>query len=964
MRLMLTGIIPLWVLLLLFAAMTALVVFLYRKQSLPRPWSIVLPGLRLLSIALVMLALLQPVASFTHTEHLRGQIPVLVDTSGSMSLADDYPPHRQVDICWEMDLFPRNLRTVGFAKAEKRWSKQEERLEKAETLSRRLRHHVLEKQPWTREFKKDVTQFSNMLKALQKAAAKTADTVERVVKRTGYLAATEKAIPALKGQPTADTSELQTFQLQVDRFGTTAKGLTETLERLRKTITEINKAEVKTPETLVESLDTFTQQVEIFRNTPSVLAHIQITADVCLAAAGIPEVDAGMRHLADMTRSDIARHILSRKPHELVGRLSKRGDVSVFSFDEPMEPVAPHAYSNLVGTLAATRMGSVLHAVLKQYTHRPVAAVVVLSDGNNNAGKPPQAALQLARERKIPVFTVGIGAAEPPHDVAIERVSAPRTVFVDDRLSLNVVVARHGYTDKPIVMTVKKGTNVVAEATLEPGEDARAVIELPFAESESGMHEYEVSAAPFDDEALAHNNCKTFAVRVLEDRIRTLLVDEFPRWESRYASMALKRDKRVDLTTIFIRSTSDGELPVATNAESTVGNDYPASREDLFGYEVLIIGDVDPAHFTTRQLQDLQDFVLVRGGTLITIAGPHHMPSAYSSTPLSRVIPLKRFGAPHTAVIPSPPPEGQALGPAQSGRFPLSLSVSGRHEDAVQIGASTEGSADLWAGLPNLHWVREDTSMSRAAITLAVAESTADSLRKGGEPVIATSYVGLGKTLYMGSDEFWRWRYRARWTYHHRFWGQILLWATMGRTAGTDANVKLMVDRLAYAPDETVLVRARILDDTGAPLQAANASVDVLNEARERIRVLPLMPLENSGGEYRAQLVDLPKGKYTVQPQVPQFADRTLEASVTFDVRDLPTSEYVDLALNETVLAAMSDTYLPFERVLDLVDSIPEIAFTEERRNDRELWDTAFFMILVATLLGLEWWLRKKHKLV
>ena len=82
--------------------------------------------------------------------------------------------------------------------------------------------------------------------------------------------------------------------------------------------------------------------------------------------------------------------------------------------------------------------------------------------------------------------------------------------------------------------------------------------------------------------------------------------------------------------------------------------------------DVLIIGDVDRAHFTTGQLQDLQDFVVVRGGTLITIAGPHHMPSAYSSTPLSRVIPLKRFGTPHTTVLPSPPPEGTAPGPART----------------------------------------------------------------------------------------------------------------------------------------------------------------------------------------------------------------------------------------------------------------------------------------------------------
>ena len=91
MRLMLTGVIPFWFLLLLFAAMSALFVFIYRKQPLPRPWSILLPGLRLLSIALVMLALLQPVASFTHTEHLRGQIPVMI----SIRLAGaGAPPHQ------------------------------------------------------------------------------------------------------------------------------------------------------------------------------------------------------------------------------------------------------------------------------------------------------------------------------------------------------------------------------------------------------------------------------------------------------------------------------------------------------------------------------------------------------------------------------------------------------------------------------------------------------------------------------------------------------------------------------------------------------------------------------------------------------------------------------------------------------------------------------------------------------
>jgi uncharacterized protein YukE len=956
MQLMLTGLIPLWAVLLLFAAISALVVAVYRKQPLARPWSAVLPGLRIMAMALLLLALLQPVASFTHTESLRGQIPVLVDTSGSMSLADEYPPPRQIEICWQLELFARKLRSLGFREAETTWRELASGLEEIERDGGRLRRHLAESKPWTRDFKQEVAKFADLLEALQRKVEKSAARVERVVERSDYLAAT--------GKEKAPRPELQAFQQQLGRFDTTAQGVVKVLGELHDAISEANKAAVKTPALLVAALDRVPPQVEAVRGTPELLAHIQTTADSCLASAGIPAVDAGIERLAEMTRADIAQHILSNEPYNLISRLSKRGEVSVFSFDEVVEPVAAHSYSNLVGSLAATRMGSVLHGVLKHYEHRQVAAVVLLGDGNNNAGKPPRAAMQIARERKIPVFAVAIGAEEPPRDVAIERVTAARTVFVDDRVSLNVVVARHGYTNQPIAMTVTKGTNIVAETTLAAGSDEKAIVDLPFTESEGGMHEYVVTAEALDDEALAHNNSKTFAVRVLEDRIRVLLIDEFPRWESRYANMTLDRDKRVDLTSIFIGSAPGGELPIAEAGGDLSGHAYPAGREELFGYHIQIIGDVDPLHFSAEQMQAMRDFVVERGGTLITVAGPHHMPSAYSATPLAEVIPLKRFGMPHVAVISPAPPAGEDPGPATSGRFPLALSVAGRHEEAVQIGSTDDGSSDLWEGLPNLHWVREDTTMARAATALAVVDRDADVRHKDGAPVIVTSYVGLGKTLYMGSDEFWRWRYRARWTYHHRFWGQIMLWATMGRTAGSDANVKLMVDRLAYAPDEEVVVRARILDDDGTPVEGANASVELLDEEGERIRTVPLMPLENSGGEYRAQLVDLPKGTYKLAPLVPQFVDRNFEAEVTFDVRDLPTSEYVELALNETVLADMSDSVLPFERVLEMVDAIPELAFTEEHRNDRELWDTFPFMLMVAALLGCEWWLRKKYKLV
>ena len=43
-----------------------------------------------------------------------------------------------------------------------------------------------------------------------------------------------------------------------------------------------------------------------------------------------------------------------------------------------------------------------------------LAGVVLLSDGGQNAGAGPEAAIELARENKVPVFVVGLGSDKKP----------------------------------------------------------------------------------------------------------------------------------------------------------------------------------------------------------------------------------------------------------------------------------------------------------------------------------------------------------------------------------------------------------------------------------------------------------------------------------------------------------------------------------------------------------------------
>jgi len=138
----------------------------------------------------------------------------------------------------------------------------------------------------------------------------------------------------------------------------------------------------------------------------------------------------------------------------------------------------------------------------------------------------------------------------------------------------------------------------------------------------------------------------------------------------------------------------------------------------------------------------------------------------------------------------------------------------------------------------------------------------------------------------------------------------------------------------------------------------------ILDAEGTLVRNVQFSPLPNSGGEYRTIVKDLPRGKYRVTPEVAELAGEEIHADYPFEVRDIPTSEYVELALDDTELKAVSTAYRPFLQADELVAQIPKIELAEEHRQDFEVWDSFYLLGAVALLLALEWHWRRKMKLV
>src|SRR4030095_12952922 len=79
---------------------------------------------------------------------------------------------------------------------------------------------------------------------------------------------------------------------------------------------------------------------------------------------------------------------------------------------------------------------------------------------------------------------------------------------------------------------------------------------------------------------------------------------------------------------------------------------FPPTRKDLFQYDVIILGDVEPDKIdefhsrstTSDLLGEIKEFVTLGGG-FIMIAGQLHSPRDYRDTPVADILPVET-GAP------------------------------------------------------------------------------------------------------------------------------------------------------------------------------------------------------------------------------------------------------------------------------------------------------------------------------
>jgi len=659
--------------------------------------------------------------------------------------------------------------------------------------------------------------------------------------------------------------------------------------------------------------------------------------------SALPEDD--LQAVSAVSRLQMANSLLNHPTERVFENMAKTYEVRHFDFAEKLVSIDNRYDGNTPDPGdQATWVGSSLDEALSRFSGQSISAVIILTDGASNGGLEPLEIASRMKERLIPLYPIGLGLAAPP-DIRIDAMLLPETVFVKDKVPVRVQISALGFAGRPADVVLKAAGKEVGNQRIKLI-DGTKFIEFTFQptqKSDATRLEVTVSpAGPGITEAALENNSQARSIRVIDEKIKVLYIEGKPRWEYRYLRRVLLRDHRLDIK--FIMTEGDKEL--AQKSERYLAT-FPIEADKAFKFDLVIIGDVPKNYFTKLQMSRIEQLVRERGGSMLMLAGFSYAPVDYVGTPIAKMLPVRITGDGWSPVgdliYPKPTPEGDLSAVT-------ALEVPSRRNEA------------LWELVKPLFKLPNLDGIKQGATTLL---ELSDKTTRGDYPLIAWQRYGAGKTLYAGTDQLWRLRYKRGDKYHARFWGQTIQFLTLSRLLGGNKRIRLETDRNEYRIGQRVKISANVLDEAYTPVRAESFQVALYRRGPEaRANMVGLVPVPGMPGFFQGFFVPEKAGAYDLTAP-----GTTAEQANTsqFNVEAV-SLERQEPAMREDMLRQMAE--MSGGQYLTAADLplLGKLLSGEKRRTSvkysRELFDLPIAFAILIVLLTAEWLLRRRFDLV
>lgn len=590
---------------------------------------------------------------------------------------------------------------------------------------------------------------------------------------------------------------------------------------------------------------------------------------------------------------------------------------------------------------------ALVDSVRKELGNRLVG-IVLLSDGAQRVYEPQielQHAVQEIARLGYPLYCVPFGQPRDKsqaRDIAVISLQDHYTVFVKNNLEVQTTIRAQGFVNQsfPFEATVYDDAGqeqLVATRTLQASEDQLLIsVRFPYTPDKIGQYRLQVEIPPQPGELVTKNNRLSTYITVRDGGLKTLYLYGNLLGEQRQLRRTISESPELQLESLWIHHGYQEDWPVSIQALTR--NQQP---------DVYLIESVYATALGRENMERIATAVR-QGAGLIMIGGMYSFGAgAYQRTPLADVLPIRmqRFGK---QVLNAPiRSDLHLIGPVAM--------LPARSEYVTQL-APSDQNQQTWQALPPLDGANQISEVKDSAQVLV------ESLN--GDPLLVAGQYGEGRVLAFAGDSTCKWWAHGYESQHKRFWRQVILWLARRDDVNQD-EVWIQLPQRRYRPAaEITFTTGTSVVDSGVSLHAHLLKPD---GTRRRIQLV------NEGDKFSGrERPGIGPGEYAIEVAASNDGKEIARVQESFAVFDHDL-ELHDPVANPALLARMAELTSSSGGRLLAAEQLPSLwqelkQQTPNMKIDVQTkWELSGspqiawpFFLLVVSLLGSEWYLRRK----
>jgi len=718
--------------------------------------------------------------------------------------------------------------------------------------------------------------------------------------------------------------------------------------------------------------------------------HVKSGANLFLVIAdnssGMNVRDQGMTR----SRGEILQLAFHADKSAWLGALAENFQVRQYVFDSQLRRTTD--FSELLFDGKASAIGGTLQTISQRYRGRPLAGVLLMTDGNATdmgeqfydlAGVPP-------------VYPVVVGANRPQKDISLTNVSVSQTSFEDAPVTIQADVEASGYAGKTVTLDLldSSGRVVEQQARKISRSDEKHTFRFKVRPDRSGILFYNLSAAqektqdtsPDQTEAISEatlaNNRHSLVVDRGKGPYRILYVTGRPNWEYKFLRRAISEDEHVQLVGLirvamrepkyeWLGRTGEVNNPLyrgfdnkdaeqaeqydqpvlvrlGTRDDAELRDGFPRTAEDMFGYHAIILDDIEAEFFTHDQMELIRRFVAERGGGFLMLGGAESFREGeFDHTPIGQLLPV---------YLDKLPQKQTGFGT----KIHFNLTREGWLQPWARLRDNEQEEQKRLSTMPAFRVLNRLGAVKPGARVVATVGNDSD----GQFPALVVQRYGGGRSAALTIGDVWRWGMKQPEMQDdmNKFWRQTLRWLV----ADVPDRISFQAAQKRDKANQPVVFQVRVRDKDFEPMDDVSIAIEARDPNGQTVK-LAAEPSLSETGLFEAVYVPRRDGSYFARAVVADADGLELGNAENGWSVDLQAREFQSIRTNRPLLEKIAGVTGGRVVELDALDSfarsLPSLNAPVMDTWIRPLWDLrgilpAVFLFVLICFVG-EWALRR-----